>query len=445
VAPPDAVIDLDRLAAEQPPPAPRRRSRRRRLLTVTVSALALLVPAAAAAPPVPLVAPVRTVWIASNATYHVIGDTLYVIEDRAANPRLTAYPLPGGEPRWSVQLAALSGQLQLAELGDVVVVGAILPGPAVSPHTEALDRGTGVVRWTSPLWPAALDRVRNRVVLGEPVRIDLVEIAPAGDLVAVAAGTGKGAWTYHRPAGCLGALPATVTDPRTPLAVLCEDGGLSAVDLDTGRLRTSTRVGPTGIILGSPAPSVVAALADRILVSYPVEAGGWSFASYDPATLRPQWTMHLRFNRPGVAECGPRLCLVNSPDLLGVDPGTGAVAWQLVVSGTASPVAGGYVLVEQPSGRMSRLVDAGTGRVLLTFVGWTVQAAEGGPPVFYRSDAVARRLWVAVLDAGRSGLRVLGSVAEPDGDTAGCAVAGRYLVCRTVKDAVQVWRISVPG
>ncbi len=31
------------------------------------------------------------------------------------------------------------------------------------------------------------------------------------------------------------------------------------------------------------------------------------------------------------------------------------------------------------------------------------------------------------------------------GDTAGSATADRYLVCRTVKDAVQVWRIGVPG
>jgi outer membrane protein assembly factor BamB len=325
------------------------------------------------------------------------------------------------------------------------VVGAVLPGRAVTTHTEALDRGTGVVRWTSPLWPLALDRVRNRVVLGEPVRIDLVEIAPAGDVVAVAAGTGEKVWTYQRPAGCLGGLPAAVTDPRTPLAVLCADEGLSAVDLGTGQVRTSTYVGPTGIILGPSAPTVVAALADRILVSYPVEAGGWTFASYDPTTLHPQWTMHLRFNRPGVAECGARLCLASAPDLLAVDPDTGAVAWQLVVLGTASPLAGGYVLVEQPSGRTSRLVDAGTGRVLLTFAGWAVQSSAAGPPVFYRSDAAAGRLWIAVLNAERSGLRLLGSVPEPDGDTAGCAVAGRYLVCRTVKDAVQVWRISVPG
>ena len=102
-----------------------------------------------------------------------------------------------------------------------------------------------------------------------------------------------------------------------------------------------------------------------------------------------------------------------------------------------TPLGGGTVA--------SWLVDTGTGRTLLTLAGWTARGSSTGPPVFYRSDALARRLWVAVLDPGRSALRVLGSVPEPDGDTAGCTTAGRYLVCRTVKDAVQVWRIGVPG
>ena len=439
---PDAVIDLDRLAPEQPPARLPPRTRRRLLVAGTL-ALALLLPAAAAAPAVPLVRPVRTVWVDGGATYQLLGDTLYVTERGSARPRLTAYPLPGGPPRWSVPITTAAGPVQLAELGDVILISTPLPGPPVTPHVEAVDRRTGAVRWTSPLSLAGLDRTRNRVVLGQPVRIDLVEVSPPGDIVAVDAGTGTRVWTYHRPFGCLADLPDAVTDRRTPLAVLCADGELTAVDLDTGRPRGGTRVGPTGIILGSPAPSVVAALTDRILVSFPVEAGGWTVASYDPG-LRPQWTLHLRFNRPGVAPCGSRLCLWSAPDLLALNPGSGAVAWQLTVSGTASSL-GGYVLVEQPSGRTSWLVDTGTGRTLLTLAGWTARGSSTGPPVFYRSDALARRLWVAVLDPGRSALRVLGSVPEPDGDTAGCTTAGRYLVCRTVKDAVQVWRIGVPG
>ena len=52
---------------------------------------------------------------------------------------------------------------------------------------------------------------------------------------------------------------------------------------------------------------------------------------------------------------------------------------------------------------------------------------------------------MAVLDTDRSVLRVLGSVPQVDGATAGCGWTVGYLICRTVKDAVQVWRISVPG
>jgi outer membrane protein assembly factor BamB len=441
VSAPDGVIDLDRLAPEQPPARVPPRTRRRVLVGVVLT-LAVLVPAAAAAPAVPLIRAVRTVWVDGGATYQVLGDTLYVTQRGSDRPRLTAYPLPGGPPRWTAPITTVAGPTQLAEIGDVVLISAQLPGPPVPDHVEAVDRRTGAVRWTSPLWLAGLDRVRNRVVLGDPVRIDLVEVAPADDVVAVDAGTGARLWTYHRPAGCLDDL-ADATDPRTPLAVLCANGDLTAVDLGTGRPRELTRVGPTGIILGSPAPSVVAALPDHILVSFPVEVGGWTVASYDP-DLRPQWTLHLRYNRPGVAPCGSRLCLLSAPDLLALDPGSGAVAWQLTVSGTASLV-GGYVLVEQPSGHTSRLVDTDSGRTVLTLAGWTARSSATGPPVFYRSDALSRRLWVAVLEPGQAALRMLGSVPEPDGDTAGCATAGRYLVCRTVKDAVQVWRISVPG
>ena len=158
----------------------------------------------------------------------------------------------------------------------------------------------------------------------------------------------------------------------------------------------------------------------------------------------PQWTLHLRFNRTAVARCGARLCLFNPPDLMAVDPGTGAVAWQLTVAGTARPL-GGYLLAEQPSDRTSRLVDPGTGRTVVSLADWTAAASATGPAVFYRSDPVARRLWVAVLEPGQTALLVLGSVPESDGDTAGCATAGHYLVCRTVKDGVQVWRIEPPG
>jgi len=131
VSAPDAVIDLDRLAPEQPPARLPPRTRRRLLVAGTL-ALALLLPAAAAAPAVPLVRPVRTVWVDGGATYQLLGDTLYVTERGSARPRLTAYPLPGGPPRWSVPITTAAGPVQLAELGDVILISTPLPGPPVA-------------------------------------------------------------------------------------------------------------------------------------------------------------------------------------------------------------------------------------------------------------------------------------------------------------------------
>ena len=89
----------------------------------------------------PLVRPVRTVWVDGGATYQLLGDTLYVTERGSARPRLTAYPLPGGPPRWSVPITTAAGPVQLAELGDVIeTVSRLEPQATVVPAARAARR-----------------------------------------------------------------------------------------------------------------------------------------------------------------------------------------------------------------------------------------------------------------------------------------------------------------
>jgi len=65
------------------------------------------------------------------------------------------------------------------------------------------------------------------------------------------------------------------------------------------------------------------------------------------------------------------------------------------------------------------------------------------PPAARPARSRRRMLVAAVLASAL--LVPAGATYRVLGDTAGCATADRYLVCRTVKDAVQVWRIGVPG
>jgi hypothetical protein len=58
--------------------------------------------------------------------------------------------------------------------------------------------------------------------------------------------------------------------------------------------------------------------------------------------------------------------------------------------------------------------------------------------MFYQSDGATGRTWVARLGYGASGIEVLGFVPNARAET--CVSNEGYLVCRTVKDTVAVWR-----
>ena len=434
--PRDAVIDLDLLPAEEPPPPPVNPRSRRRLLTAAALALVAFLLGGAVPTSSRRAVTLFETALPVSANFEIVGDTCYVTEPLREGSRVTAYPLAGGRPRWVTQLAATSGELALQALGDVLLVSSITSEPLVITHVTALDRRTGAIRWESPLWASGLDVTHNRVVVGNPVRADRIDAMPDGDVVAVAADTGAARWTYHWAAGCQVDVPQTPDDARAALAVLCGDGTLSAVDLDSGRVRATV-----GDAVRRPENSLgfgigVFALADRILVNYPF-AGSSVIASFDPVGLARQWTVTLPLDNYYISDCGLRLCLFSSPGTRILERATGREVWREPAGSATVAVTDQYLLTFLASGAY-RVTDARNGRIVLALDGWVLQLTEEGLLAF-RQEPATDRTWVASVLTDPVELRLLGFLP---GMYVGqdCGRREGYLACRTVNQTLEVWR-----
>ena len=430
------MIELDLLApaADADESTPWSAASRRRILLFLAFALVLLTMTGAAAPAEPGLVRVRTATLVNSSTYRILGDTLYVAEVLPDGNRITAYPLAERPPRWSTGIDVLAGNAVIEEVAGMVVVGMFQPG-VTGDHVAALDRRTGVLRWHSSLNLVAVDRVRSRLVLTGYPTSSVGSGPPPADVVAVDARTGMRVWTYRREAGCQGDLPDQVTDRRTGLAVLCSDGQLLLLDLDTGQVRARAPTGATG-----QSGARVTALSDRVLVSLPA-AGRSVLVSYELDRLQPTWTRMVELGGFFVSACGPRICLGSSGAALALEPSTGLVRWRVGPVGFATPLVDRYILVAPARLGTVELVDVGTGKVVMNLAEWTTESAPAGPPMFFRADGATGRTWVARLSRRPVGVRVLGYVPNARPET--CESSVGYLVCRTVRDTVVVWRYAV--
>jgi hypothetical protein len=183
-----------------------------------------------------------------------------------------------------------------------------------------------------------------------------------------------------------------------------------------------------------------------VLVSYPL-AGRSVLASYNLDSLRPDWHTDVDQANYGVLQCGSRICLINVSTVLAIEPASGRLVWRMDSTGFSGPLGEGYVLVAPPVLDDIRLIDADTGRTALNVGPWTAGVSRSGPTLFFHFEPVlgvpsASRTWIAVLSLDPIGLRVLGAVSHADPD--GCESTAKYLACRTVNDAVQVWRLAGP-
>jgi hypothetical protein len=122
-----------------------------------------------------------------------------------------------------------------------------------------------------------------------------------------------------------------------------------------------------------------------------------------------------------------------------IDPGSGRILWRTTTWAWAQPVGVNRLITSSngPEGQLA-LVDAGTGRQLADFGGWTELPTQ--PLLFTHGDRRASfRTWFAVLDLKSASLRPVGFL---DGIAAaqGCRMAAGYLACVTLRRPLMVWR-----
>jgi outer membrane protein assembly factor BamB len=211
------------------------------------------------------------------------------------------------------------------------------------------------------------------------------------------------------------------------------------VDLATGQVRATApdavQLPPGFVNLGV----YVMAFADTILVSYPA-LNGWTFSSFDPHSLARRWSVTLPTDRYTPVPCGSRVCIAASSGTAVLDAGTGRVVWRLPPGGFVSQLDDRYLIAEDKAGLLS-VVHAASGRVELKLPGWALEFTDEGRPLLYQEDQGRHRTWVATLDGDPVGLRLLGWLPGAV-QAADCASAGGYLLCRTVNQTMQVWRLT---
>jgi outer membrane protein assembly factor BamB len=425
------VIDLDLLVPEEAPPEPYPVNLRRRWLTVGTLLAVLLVTAGASVPARPGLPAVRTASLVNTAAYRILGDLLLIAESRPDGNWVTAYPLAPGPARWATRVGVLSDAVDMDGIGDVVVVS--MAEPDVSgEHTVALDRRTGTVRWHTPLILAAIDRTRGHVVLTEYLATGLGGGPPPARVAVVDAATGSSVWGYVRDGDCQADVPYTVDRADTGVAVLCQDGTLTVVDLGDGRVRAQAGVDPGGRVV---------MLAGLVVVDSQSLTNTTTVTAYDGNSLRQVWSATVGQGNYGISDCGPRVCLGNSTSEIALDRRTGQIAWQVRPVGFATTLSDRYVLVAPTALGDVELVDVATGRVVMQLGSWTVEPGTVSPLMFYQADGATGHTWLARLELDSTAIEVLGFVPGARAET--CVSSGGYVVCRTVNSTVGVWRYRV--
>ncbi len=411
------------------------------LALAVLAALGLLV-SGAQRPGTVSFAQLTSVPVAPGVAYAIDGDTLYVAQARADGNGLSAYRLPGGEPRWSTALPSMVAGGELTVIGPAVLVS-VYTVIATGDRTVAVDRATGRIRWRSPLTVASVRPETGQVVLVEysAAGPDLSGSMGASEIRVVAAATGLTAWSYLVPPGCQQAIPATLTAADRALPVMCPRGDLRLVDLADGSVARRATLPELTVPRadGSAVWPNLDVVGDRILVGYPT-GGTFALAAYDD-TLRRRWTWTLANGLYYAFGCAGQLCVSDGGGLVVLAPESGTLRWRVTLRGYTRTLGDGMLLLPPTGNTGQRLVTAGTGRAVLDLGGWQATGGDDGVPVFLHWEPDAGRTWFGMLDTGPARLpsvRPVGFAA--DVLTGSCRASAGYLACRSVRDTVRVWR-----
>ncbi len=270
----------------------------------------------------------------------------------------------------------------------------------------ALDRRTGARRWhlDGSTWQldellVSMDRTTIRVYQGDPPMIRW----QSGRFATIGVDRDGGrAWG------------------------LTDNGTLSEMDLRTGEVRRSRKIGEAGEIR---------AVGDRVFI----HGEGGQITAYDVSTLeRLPWNAEWM----PMEECGPVICAtMSAPNLLpsggGIDRQTGQPLWSLPANQWLRHSAAGILAVRlgEVNGHAPTvgLIDPMTGRVRLEMDGWQIH--YGGGDLLMRQEQ--GRMYFARL--GPDGPRVLGSVPHI---MQACHSSPDVFMCELTDGRVGVWRLA---
>jgi outer membrane protein assembly factor BamB len=443
------LIDLGEDRSEPVPDRYRRRVPP--VLAAVLAAVALVIPGGPERA-APRLIPLAEVPATRSAVTALSPDTAFVADwaDAVVDGQhllgvVSAYPLPGGAPRWQARLPVPAQDLRVAAAAGVVVATTVVNGVEA---VTALDAGTGRVLW----------RADSRDAVHVPADSAAgLFYGPDGSVGWVDLRSGRDVWSRSVPRyGDFGLLPGAGPTDRTRLMMLSLDGAVDVVDEATGALVASGRIPAPNSGTGTDGDSTdaapgaggsgggadamsgtsVAGVLGRILVMR--RQAPATVTAFDPDTFRPLWTVAGTFQ--GVAlPCGYLVCLPDAGGLNALDPGSGAIAWRSDWDAARPLDAGRLLAFADDPARGLAVLGAATGRELVRLTGWTSVDDLGShlPALLARPDDTGGTV-VAGLDPGSARPAVLGDL--PDAAPSTCQAAGGVLVCATVRHTLRMWR-----
>ncbi|GAA2608043.1 outer membrane protein assembly factor BamB family protein [Paractinoplanes durhamensis] len=350
---------------------------------------------------------VRPLWAAafgSGDTVAVDGRTAYL--NRGARS-VTAYELPTGRIRWSVEVAGRS----VRPAGDVLLVSA-------DGGTVAFDAATG-----AQLWQAAGDASPS-VELGDVLLARSDQVGVTTELRLVGLRDGREVWKHA-------IAPAqqwtTLTEDGRPASIVTvtPTGDATVYRYGDGAVLGRGRIAWNGVYVSTIFP------AGPYLVVVRTASAQTVATIYRPGDLRPLWRSDELIGY--VTRCGELICTAGVRGVTGREPATGREVWRRDDMNFVWDLGGGRLLLSAAANLASAttvLVATATGRTIgQPFGGGRAFFADAAGSLLLLRDTGTRpdRTAVNLLDLATGRQTVLGTaerLAEQD-----CRGTPGYLLC----------------
>ncbi|WP_157408612.1 PQQ-binding-like beta-propeller repeat protein [Actinoplanes sp. N902-109] len=398
-----------------------------------VAVLVLLCTGASAAAEPPALSEMLRLSVSPADPYTITDDGTLLVQTLGT---LASFDLASGAMHW--QSGTESPTYRLNTGAGLLLLRSAAGNLRGIPNTRAVAIDTGAVRWRLP------DSVMT--VAGSPTLLSVTPVRSysgtgrrvQGSVDAVDPGTGRIRWSVPVPStAVLMGVPGP-GDEGGRMLLVHDNRTVAVHDLVTGRLLASGPLPPADY--GPDNPVVSGGL---ILLRHLTPAGRM-VSAFDPVTLQRRWTRPAGFAF-GITSCGLLACLSGPDGVRAIDPADGSQRWfrpewrsvqergdRLIAFGT--PAA-----TDDPLG----LADPATGVIGTDLRGWRVVGGDGRAGVLMtRAEDSGRRTMVAVAARGDAQPRIIGDLPTGAGDCQ--SVPGR-LVCRSTSGDLVVWRYDPEG